>query len=109
MKEKGYGINGNLTKEEWDTILEDLSPPPIYYRILIGHQSGEPVVATLQDFDECDYNHDRYLTFHKYNTEEEAERDAKRLKQFQRTENYNFIKHIPNLQLSAILTLLNNK
>ena len=106
MKKTGYGINGDLTKEQWDTIMEDLAPPPIYYRILVGYQSGEPVVATLQDFDEYDYDHERYLTLQKYDTEEEAEKDAFYFTLFQQTKNQNVIRHIPEVQYSALRMLL---
>lgn len=43
---------------------------PIYYRILVS--DGKAVIATLQDFDEYDYDHSRYLTQRTFETEEDA-------------------------------------
>ena len=44
----------------------------IYYRILFSPRDGTIDIVCMQDFDECDYDHSRYLTTQKFDTEEEA-------------------------------------
>lgn len=44
----------------------------VYYRLFLGH-NDEPVVVTMQWFDEYDYDQDRFLNEERYDTEKEAE------------------------------------
>ena len=45
----------------------------VYYRVMRGHGTDEPIVACMQWFDEHDCDHDRYLTDERFQHEEDAQ------------------------------------
>jgi hypothetical protein len=45
---------------------------PVYYRILVSADDpGKAVIVEMQEFDEVDYDHDRYVTKKRFSTMEE--------------------------------------
>jgi hypothetical protein len=66
-----------LGKDE--TMPTDYPENPVYYRLFLG-DNDEPVVITMQWFDEYDYDQSRFLNEERYAFEQEAEQALARIK-----------------------------
>lgn len=50
-----------------------MSESPVYYRVIVSlYRPNEAAIIEMQDFDEADYDHRRYITQRKFDTRDEA-------------------------------------
>lgn len=57
---------------DWDAFKkEEEAYNRVYWRLYVNRED-EPVVVTMQSFDEMDYDQDRFINDEKYDSEEQA-------------------------------------